>query len=335
MPFYGVSSITVSTSDQAVVRPGGRESSSNGRRSVMIGIRLICGASTTGDGMEYKTCRCLSVIVFCCLLLFPVMPVAAGKPYILAVHPYLPVAEILQRFHPLADYLAQKLGRPVSVRVGGNYEEHIEAIGGDKVDIAFLGPVSYVSVVDRFGPKPLLARFQVNNEPYLYGVIAVRQESRLQKLTELKDKRFAFGDPDSTMSHIVPRYLLIQAGIPRGLPKYYQFLGSHKNVALGILAGDYDAGAMKQEVFDEFKSQGLRALAFTPGVPDHLFVTRADLPAAEIELLRQALQQLQGVPGGPKILSTMHQGLTALVPANDAEYGALRRMFQAVSAVTP
>lgn len=257
---------------------------------------------------------------------------APAEPLVLAVHPYLPAREIQERFKPLADHLGREMGRPVSVRVGRDYEEHVVAIGYDHVDIAFMGPAPYVLMTARYGRKPLLARFEVNGQPNLYGVIAVRKDSGLQDLRSLADKRFAFGDPDSTMSHIVPRHLLIQAGIPRGLPAQHRFLGSHKNVALGVLAGDFDAGAMKMEVFDEFAPRGLRALATTPGVPDHLFVTRSNLPAADVERLRRALLGLKNQAGGAAILEKLHKGLTALVPAADADYDVLRRMVTAVDA---
>jgi phosphonate transport system substrate-binding protein len=259
----------------------------------------------------------------------------SGQPLILAVHPFLPAAEIQQRFKPLADYLAKEMQRPVSVRVGRDYDEHIKAIGGDRVDIAFLGPAGYVRLREQQGAKPLLARFEVDRQPKLFGVIAVRKDSPLKGLADLAGVRFAFGDPESTMSHIVPRYLLLQAGIPRGLPTRHAFLGSHKNVAMGVLVGDYEAGAMKKEVFEEFAAKGLRALATTPGVPDHLFVARASLPAADVQRLRQALLRLGGQPGGPAILQQLHQGLTALVPATDADYDALRGMVRTVDALRP
>lgn len=279
-----------------------------------------------------KSGRVLRALTAVWLLSFSLAAPAADKALVLAVHPYLPPAEIMQRFTPLAEALARQLGRPVSVRVGGDYQQHIEAIGEDRVDIAFLGPASYLSVVERFGPKPLLARFEVNHAPYLYGVIAVRQDATLRDLRELAHQRFAFGDPDSTMGHLVPRYLLLQAGIPRGLPAIHQFLGSHKNVALAVLAGDFTAGAMKQEVFDEYQPRGLRALARTPGVPDHLFVARNTLPAAEVARLREALLQLHRTPDGAAILDKLHAGLTALVPATDGEYDELRAMVRAVEA---
>lgn len=251
-------------------------------------------------------------------------------PLILAIHPYLPAPEIQRRFGPLASHLGRALRREVSVRVGQDYDQHIAAIGLDQVDIAFLGPASYVRMVERYGRKPILARFQTGDDPHLYGVIAVRRDSPLQRLEGLKGRRFAFGDPQSTMSHIVPRYMLRQAGIGLDDLAMHRFLGSHRNVALAVLAGDYDAGAMKREVYDEFAPRGLRALAVSPPSPDHLFVTRADLPAADVARLRQALLRLGETPAGRDLLKRLHPGLTALIPAQDGDYDALRVMVRAV-----
>jgi phosphonate transport system substrate-binding protein len=269
-----------------------------------------------------------------CLVLI-VSPTAWGAagaagPLILAVHPYLPAPEIQKRFAPLASHLGRVLGRAVEVRVGQDYDQHIAAIGQDEVDIALLGPASYVRMVDRYGKKPLLARFQVGDDARLYGVIAVMRDSPFKRLEDLRGRRFAFGDPESTMSHLVPRYLLLQAGLPLDALGEYRYLGSHRNVALGVLSGDFDAGAMKREVYDEYAARGLRALAVSPPTPDHLFVTRADLSAAEVARLRQAMLTLAAQPGGRDVLERLHPGLTALVAVKDGDYDGLRTMVRAV-----
>lgn len=260
----------------------------------------------------------------------PARAQTAAEPLILAVHPYLPPHEITARFTPLADYLARQLGRPVSVRVGRDYEEHIAAIGKDRVDIAFMGPAQYILVVDRHGPKPLLARMEVNRQPLLHGTIVVRQDSPLRKVADLKGKRFAYTDPDSTMGHLVPQYVLLKAGVPERALGRYQFLGAHKNVALAVLAGDSDAGAVKEEVFQEFAPKGLRALATLPPVADHLFITRANFPPADVEALRQALWHLKNTPKGIALMEGVHKGMTALVPAADKDYDTLRTIVRAV-----
>ncbi len=263
-------------------------------------------------------------ILFCC---FIGAVQATPAPLILAVHPYLPVAEINTRFSPLAHYLERETGRPVEIRVGRNYTEHIHAIGSDKVDIAYMGPVPYIKVVQQYGKKPLLARQEIKGQPYLRGVIFVRQDSPVQSLGGLKGLRFAFGDPDSTMSHVVPLRMLEIAGVPEASLGHFDFLGAHKNVALAVLTGDYDAGAVKQEVFDEMAGKGLRALAISPPVPDHVFVTSAKLSPNLQDILRNAFLKLKDSVEGRKIMAAIHPGMSALVSANDADYDALRTLM--------
>jgi phosphonate transport system substrate-binding protein len=268
----------------------------------------------------------LMLATWCAIAVAP----ASAAPLVLAVHPYLPEPEIQQRFTPLAQYFAQALGEPVEVRVGSNYDEHVAAIGNNRVDIAFMGPASYVLLVAQYGKKPLLAGFEVDGKSHLYGVIFTRQSSPVQRLEDLKGKRFAFGDKESTMSHIVPHYMLIQAGVPLRVLDDVQFLGSHKNVAHAVLAGEFDAGAVKREVYEEFAAKGLRALATSPPVPDHLFVTRADFPASKVERLRAALLRLKGTAAGRSMMNGIHAGMTAFIPVTDGDYDGLRVMIRAV-----
>ena len=267
-----------------------------------------------------------------CLLLVLVQPSMAKEPLVLGVHPYLSIVEIKKRFAPLAAYLSKAIGQPVKVRVASTYDEHIEAIGNNQLDIAFLGPAGYVRLTQQYGAKQPLAQMEISGKSQLFGVIAVRRNSKLKKLSELKKMRFAYGDPDSTMSHVVPRYMLIRAGIPKGLPEQYKYLGSHRNVALAVLAGRYDAGAMKMEVYDELKSHGLQVLKVSPGLPDHVFVARANLPHKLASNLRQTMLRLHKDPSGESVLGSIHKNLTALNRFADADFHSLRRMMETVDA---
>jgi len=252
--------------------------------------------------------------------------VAAAQPLILGVHPYLLPAELAARFAPLADYLDRRLGQRVQVRVGRDYDQHIEAIGRDTIDVAYLGSASYVKMVARHGAKPLLARLEINGKPTVTAYIAVRNDSALRKLADLRGRRFAFGDANSTMGTIVAQHVLRRAGVGLESLGGYQHLGSHRNVALAVLSGDYDAGAVRKEVYDELQARGLRVLVKLPEISEHLFVTRSDLPAAQVARLRQALLGLKDVPGGAAILQSIDREVTAMVPVSDADYESLREI---------
>lgn len=251
-------------------------------------------------------------------------------PLTLGIHPYLPVMELNTRFQPLADYLGKTLDRTVRIRVGRDYADQIHAIGTNGVDIAFMGPAQYVKLVDEYGPRPLLARLEVNGKPELFGAIVVRKDSPIHTLADLKGRRFAFGDPDSTMSHIVPEAMLAEAGIPLSALSDHKFLGAHKNVALGVLAGDFDAGAVKMEILDEYADQGLRLLVKTSAVSEHVLVARSNLPADQVEKLRRALLNLKNTPEGMAIMHSINKGMTAFVPVVDADYDNLRALMHSI-----
>lgn len=267
------------------------------------------------------TVACLGIA-----LLWSMLP--AHADLVLGVHPFKPPSKLVEAFTPLADYLSGKLGQPVSVRITRDYQAHIDAAGRDELDIAYLGPVAYVKLRDTYGARPLLARQQIGNSPVFHGKIFVRQDSRIRTLADLKGKRFAFGESHSTMSHLVPRYMLWQAGITMDRLASHKFLGDHFNVALGVLAGDYDAGAAKEDVYYQHEARGLRAIATSAPMSDHVFVASSKLTQELVHKLRAALLQLDRDPKGAAILQSVTKGVTALVPVKDSDYDTLRAVLK-------
>ena len=169
---------------------------------------------------------------------------SAHDPLILAIHPYLPFAELQDRFTPLADYLGNQLGRNVVVRIGRNYQDHMGHVGRNEVDFAFMGPAQYVTLIDKFGEKPLLARLEINGKPVFHGKIITAKDSPIATLAALKGKRFAFGDPESTMSHLVPRFMLLDepfAGVdPIAVNEIKKIVGHLRERRIGVLITDHN-----------------------------------------------------------------------------------------------
>jgi len=254
--------------------------------------------------------------------------ICEDKPLELGIHPYIAASLIHKQFTPLAEYLSKKVGQPVIIKVAQDYRTNIENIGKNKIHIAFMGPVSYVKMVKEYGHKPILACLEANKKTFFQGVIITRKDSPIKSLSDIEGKRFAFGDPNSTMSHIIPRFMLIEAGIPLKKLSSHSFLKNHCNVALGVLIGDYDTGAVKEEVFNRYKERGLKAIARTSLTPEHIFVASNNLSAKTVQILREALYNLKNETNGKEILSAIKQGLTGLVPCKDANYKNLRKIMQ-------
>lgn len=274
-----------------------------------------------------KTIRGFTMVALLVALL-PAPRAYALQPLKVGVHPYLAATELVRRFKPLVDYLGRELKVPVAIEIADSYKTHIRNVGTGAVDLAIMGPASYVALIDAYGSRPISASFETSSGKTFRGVIVARRESPLTDLASLKGKRFAFGDRQSTMGHLVPRQMLLKQGVDaRDLPDH-QFLTNHDNIALGVLGGDFDAGALKEDVFRRYEPEGLKAIAFSLEFADHVFVMSSQSAAQTAQAVRQALLDLKTRPEGKEVLAAIQQNLVALVPAEDRDYDNLRAVLR-------
>ncbi len=262
-------------------------------------------------------------LLFISLLCFPAWGLQAKDTLILGVHPYITAQQIIKKFTPLADYLGSALNKTVDIHVAKDYAAHIESIKQEQIDIAYMGPSLYVEL-SAHQDNPLLARLEINGKSTFKGALIMGAQHHFQQLGDLKGKSFAFGSPHSTMSHLVPRYQLHQAGVTTKDLATHEFLGNHDNVALSVLMGEFDAGAVKEAVYFKYQAQGLKLLQWTPDISEHLFVARKTLPASEVEALRTALHTLSKQPQAALILQSIKKTVTGLVPVEPEDYANLR-----------
>jgi phosphonate transport system substrate-binding protein len=276
--------------------------------------------------VSFKICALLLFLI--ALFLFIPGTVAAQETVILGIHPYLPSTELVKRFTPVAKSLGEETGKTFVVYISKDYEDHIARTGKNEFHIAYMGPAGYVKMVERYGNKPLIARLEVNGTPTFQGCIVVKNDSSLRSLKELSGKRFAFGDIQSTMSHLVPRYMLMQEGVRVDDLSYHRFLNNHHNVALGVLSGDFDAGAVKEEVFHEYEKRGLMSIERTPAISEHVFVASGRIPQKTVEALRKALFRLRDEEQNRAVMTSIKKTITGFVPARDSDYNNLRRILK-------
>lgn len=267
-------------------------------------------------------------LLFLISLLIPWQVAAEKKQLIFSIPPFLNPTTLVKRCAPLMEYLTDKTGFHIQINITHNYQTHIKQIGEDRVDFAYLGPVPYVRTVETYGIKPILAQLQIQGKPWLKGVIIARRDSKLENLAELEGKRFAFGDPNSTMNHIVPLWMLHERKINLGS---YEYVANHENVALGVLTGLFDAGAMRESIFHQYETRGLKVFAYTPPIASHVFIARNGLPEEILLSLQKSLFSLQNYTYGLVILQAFEPTATGLTQGNDEHFNGLRDILKTLN----
>lgn len=258
---------------------------------------------------------------------FYFVSVQAKEELTLGVHPYKSVKKLQSLYLPLTEILSKELNVKVSLNIAKDYKTHIDLIGKNKIDIAYMGPASYVAMVDQYGQKRALARLVIKDKPTFKGHILVREDSNINSYADLVNKRFAFGDPNSTMSHLVPRYMLINNGITKEKLKGMRFLGSHDNVAIAVLTGEFDAGAVKEAVFYKYKNKGIKSLAATPELSEHLFVVSNKVSQKTADKIQNVLLNLKNTNEGIKVLKGIKKTMSAMGVVSDKDYDNLREIL--------
>lgn len=241
---------------------------------------------------------------------------------ILGFMPYMSPSKLVEKYTPLAEYLSKRLNTKVSIQIAKNYTEHLENVKKDKYDIAFLGGSPYIYLADNFNKKNLLVRYEFNDKPTFRSVVFVNKNSTFETIKDLDGKKIALGNKKSTLSSQVPMYMIMEAGIDIDKTKFV-FLNNHENVLLGVLFGEFEGGAIAEEIFLEHQKRGLKAVGYSDDLSTHVFTASDSLTKNDQKEIKKALLELKQNKN-MKVLKSISKNLTGFVEVQDSDYDLLR-----------
>jgi len=235
-----------------------------------------------------------------------------------------------KRYQALGDYLSGKIGCEIKFTTPNNYQGVLEDFAHGATDGAFLGSLVTVLAYDMFDARVLVKPESAQGVSTYRGVIVVREDSPIQKVEDLAGK--SLGMVRATMAgNLYPYYLLLDRGVlAGGNPPKFRWLGTHDDVLREVVAGNVDAGAVKDLRLQAFQAihpaQGVRALAYSAAVPDNALVVRAGLAPELVRKLEQSLLDMNQDPQGRAALAKF--GAAKFLPCRIEEYQAIYDMAE-------
>ena len=117
---------------------------------------------------------------------------------------------VMRLNEPLRAYLENRLNVKVELVVGANYAATGEALRFGRLDIAYLGPVTYILRSRTPNSSPSRGRRTQLMDQRSRRSSSRPAECAAKSLGDLKGQDIAFGDPASTSGTWVPRYQLLK-----------------------------------------------------------------------------------------------------------------------------
>lgn len=164
--------------------------------------------------------------------------------------------DITQDYKPVFDGITQHYGIHFDIKAGNSYAAVVEGMCNDQADIAWFGVSTYGEANERCGVDLLAVDVKKGDSSYYSGIF-VRKDSGINKITDLKNKRVAFGSTSSTSSFNFPVAMIIAEGVDpaKDLNKVI-IAGSHSASLAALAEGKVDAAAASYNSFGKAVKKG-------------------------------------------------------------------------------
>lgn len=258
-----------------------------------------------------------------------------AKPGVLTIG-FIPAEDsraMVRQSQAILDIVAQHTGMKVDTFVGSDYNATIEALRAGHVDVALLGPFSYVlattvAPVEAFAVTVIARTMQ----PSYKAIIIANKDAPINSLADLKGKTFAFVDPGSTSGFMVPSAAFIKAGItPEKDFKQVMYSGGHDATIVAVGSGKVDAGSVADRIYERGCAKGLadcnklKIVWTSPAIPNDPLLYRKNLPEDMKKKIRDAFFSVKNLAFG-------EMGTVARFdPASDKDYDPLRDIASALN----
>lgn len=233
----------------------------------------------------------------------------------------LPMEEarlVVEKSQPMVSYLEAVLSMPIRIRYVADYAEILNLFAAGEIDIAHLGPFSYVALKQYYPEAEPLLVTRNSDGSASYSCWIVSPIDGVKRVEDI-DQSFALTQQLSTCGPITVAMTLNQYGVNLSKLKN-QFLGTHDEVALAVLRKEFQAGSLSSTIASKYVDLGLNVLHKTENLPLFPLVVNGSTVLPEYKLLiKHGLLSLQ-----PEARSAWGLGNQGFLPANDKDYDVIR-----------
>jgi phosphonate transport system substrate-binding protein len=177
----------------------------------------------------------------------------------MAMIPWVSSEKQNEDIQQLEEYLTKTLSLPVKITLTKSYQASIDLLVEEKVEIAYLGPFSYIKAKER-NPnlEPLVAHIEKSTaRPWYSSVIIANTTAGINNLEDLKGKRFGFVSKSSTSGFLVASAQFKEMKIePERDFAAVEYAGGHDKNLEALIAGTVDASAVNKITYLQFFDQG-------------------------------------------------------------------------------
>ena len=198
-----------------------------------------------------------------------------SKTIVFAPLPTKDAQELHTQFLPLVDFLEKKLNVKIKIDYNSDYEKLLAKFINKEIDIAYLGPLPYAYLEDRYEYATPLVNFINSKGEVSYTCSFVTFIANDRPIENMIDTKIALSQPLSTCGYLFVNSVLKELNSDLEKNKY-RYLENHDNVALSIIRDDFKYGGLRTDIAEEYDHLGLKELYRSSSIPNFILVGNSE-----------------------------------------------------------
>lgn len=230
---------------------------------------------------------------------------------------------VVSQWVPMLDYLEERLGVEIEIDYSLSNDEVVDKLNAGKLDLAYLGPLPYVTLREEFPQAEPVVVFHEKSGAPVYTCAIVAAGEPVLPMQGLRDRSIALTQPLSTCGYFATQGLLLNKWNSSLEANRFRYIGPHDEVALAVVRGEFDLGGLKTAIARKYSHLGLTILVESPPFPGLALIANGRRLAPErIEEIRQILLAAE-VDNRQKWGDNIRHGVSAV---SDQDYAGIRQM---------
>ena len=256
-------------------------------------------------------------------------PDSREPEYIFGVHPLHNPQRLQEVFGPLMNYLSNHIsGAQFKLEASRNYAAYDKKLYAHKFDFALPNPFQTINAVDKrykvFG--------KMSDDENFRGIILVRKDSGIEKVTDLIGKAVSYPAPTALAATMMPQYFLQTHGVDVMTELDNRYVGSQESSIMNVYLKNTVAGSTWPPPWKALSKERpelereLKIIWQTPNLPNNGLVVLPKVPKAILTQVSRLMFDLHNTQEGKVILATMH--LSGFEKADNNTYQPVRNFVK-------
>ncbi|MGF1524937.1 MAG: phosphonate ABC transporter substrate-binding protein [Leptolyngbyaceae cyanobacterium] len=244
-------------------------------------------------------------------------------------------------WEPFIDAMSEGLGREIEPQYSTEYAAIIEAMGADKVQMAWFGGKSYIEAAKRSQAEAFARTVADDGSTGYFSHLITNKENPIVEEIDVEagngdeyvienaaDLRFAFNEENSTSGFLVPTYYVFaQNGVSaEDIFSELQYAGTHEATALAVANDQVDVATNNSESLARLaetapeEREQIQVIWTSPEIPSDPLAMRNDLP----DCLKEEIKDFFYNYTDETVLGPL--AWSGFEPAGDADWNTIREL---------